>query len=153
MSDWKQWIEFVAREAGDEYVQKVPSADNIATWNIAISGIGTADMYATSDDIGYSFDDQKPVLKMLSDAAAGEETNIFMQPPAGYTIIGGVDCGDLKVMQGKNKQDGNHVIFATNAAVTCIVALVHINNNNRGVTSYAVDAFAKAVEKAMGYGI
>jgi len=152
MSDWEQWIDFVTREAGDEYVGKVPSADNIATWNVAIAGIGTGDVYCTSKDIGYTF--AQSALKMLSDAAAGQETNIYMEPPAGYTIIGAVDCGnDLTVMQGKHKHDGNHVIFATNAAVTCIVALVHIDNNNRGVTAHAVDAFAKAVEKAMGYGI
>lgn len=151
MSDWGQWIDFVSREAGDIYAAAVPSPDNAATWNIAIAGKGTGDIYATSADINYTFD--KSALIALSNTADGQETKIYTEPPAGYTIIGVVDCGEITVVQGKNKKDGNHVIFAGNAAATAIVALVHINNNNRGLTSTAIDAFAKAVEKALPYGI
>jgi len=147
---WSKWVDFMKGQAHNKYATDVTQTnpDNESQWYIMFGKNGA--VYAQSEDFPCVFDE--PELNKMHSAAGGEETDIWVNPPNGFTMINTVDCDDgIVVLQGRNKEDATNVIFVASGEVS-IIAVVYLANNNQGLTSSAIDAFAKAVAKVKENG-
>jgi len=150
MSEWDQWVSFVLGHAANTYYTSAP-ADSPAVWHIHIGGFDGS-MYAKSDGFDGAFDQAE--LSKMSAASNGDETDIFGNPPKGYTILRVVPAtNDFNILTGKQKNNAGRLLYVARASSTMIVALVDITNCSRGCESKAMDAMSFCVSEAMAAGI
>lgn len=150
MSEWDQWVSFVLGHGANAYYNSAPQ-ESPSVWHIQIGSFDGA-VYAKSDAFDGTFDQAE--LAKMSAASNGDETDIFGNPPKGYTILRQIPAGnDINVLTGKRKNDAGRLLFVARATSTLIVALVDITNSSRGCESKAMDAMAFCVNEAVNAGI
>jgi len=150
MSEWDSWVAFVLGHAANEYYNNAP-ADSPATWHIQIGG-HDGSVYAKSADFDGTFDATE--MGKMSAAANGDETDIFMAPPKGYTIVRVVPASsEFNVLTGKKKGNAGRLLYVARCSSTLVTALVDVTNCSRGCESKAMDAFSVGITEGINAGI
>jgi len=150
MSEWDQWVAFVLGHAANNYFENAPS-ESPAVWHIQIGG-HDGSVYAKSADFDGAFT-QAEMAKM-STAANGDDSDIFTNPPAGYTIVRVVPAtSEFNVVTGKKKKDSSRLLYVARATTTLVTALIDVHNTNRGCESKALDAFTFGMNEGINAGI
>jgi len=150
MSEWDSWVAFVLGHAANDYYEKAPE-DSPAVWHIQIGG-HDGSVYARSADFSAQFTQAE--MDKMSKAANDETTDIFQNPPSGYTIVRLVPAGsDFNVLTGKKKGDTGKLLYVARCTSTCVVALVDVTNCSRGCESKAMDAFSVGITEGINAGI
>jgi len=145
-SEWDRWVDFVSGVTVNDYFANSDAA-HAATWNFQIGG-HDGSVYAKTANFDGAFD-QAEMVK-LSNAANGDETDIFTAPPTGYTIIRLVSASsDFNVLTGKKKKESTRLIFASRTKSCFVVALVDVQNCDKGSESKAMGAFSEGITSAM----
>lgn len=150
MSEWDSWVAFIQGHAVNEYLTNAP-AESPANWHIHIGG-HDGSMYAKSEGFDAAFDANE--MMKLSNAANGDQTDIFSAPPAGYTILRVVPASsDFNVLTGKKKGEGGKLLYCARCTTTFVVALIDVTNCSRGAESKAMDAFSVGITEGINAGI
>lgn len=154
MSGWDNWVDFIVNTSTNDYNEKNNAADHPAAFYVQI-GAKTGDIYAAY--AGFPNTISANDCKRLGDASVGAETDVFGNPPKGFTIFRPIDCEQTQVLTGKHKGEVapgiSRCLFAGYTTDTLVVALVDITNSSKGLEVAAAIAFGGALCKAMDSGV
>lgn len=150
MSEWDSWVAFVLGHAANNYYENAPK-ESPAAWHIQIGG-HDGSVYAKSEAFDAAF--SQADMAKLSTSANGDESDIFTNPPTGYTIMRVVPAtSEFNVVTGKKKGEAGRLLFVARATTTLVTALIDVTNSSRGCESKALDAFTHGMTEGINAGI
>lgn len=159
MGDWNGWVDFIVNTATNDYNAKNNAAEHPATFHIQIGGKDTGDAYAASAGYPHTFINTD--CKRLGDAAMGTDSDVFGNPPKGFTILRPIPCendgAEVQVLTGKHKGDVaegvSQSLFTGSTHSTLVVGLVDIKNSSKGLEVAAAGSFGYALCQAMNNNV
>jgi len=150
MSEWDSWVDYVLGHTANNYYENAPP-DNAGTWHIHIGG-HDGSCYAKSAGFDHVFDTSE--IEKMSRAVVDDATDIFTAPPKGFSIVKNVPAtSEFNVLTGKSKAAPSRQLYVARCTTTLVIALVDINNCNRGVEGIALSAIVHGITEGINAGI